>query len=158
MGFLIVMGGAVLVLGMVYSLWTWHIKRQAHGTGNWPHTEGMVETSFLYKHKRERREGPEWTYTPVVRYRYEVGGEMYTSKRLNVFPYYAKTFKDKWDAEAVATKYSEGKTVRVYYNPNTPGQAVLEIPKPRAHNAELWYGVTNMLCGIGVLVLGIVLS
>jgi hypothetical protein len=117
-----------------------------------------VKASFLYEHERKTFAGLVRSYTPVVHYEYVVDGTTYESKRRNFLPYPTKTYADRLAAEAVVTTHAPDKAVQVYYNPNNPRQAVLEIPKPRAHNAQIWYGVTNVLCGIGIMVLGIVLS
>lgn len=158
MGFLIVFGAGVFLMGLAYAVWTLVVKRREQGTGNWPHTEGRINASFLYEHERETGAGLIRSYTPVVRYAYEVDGQAYESARRNFLPYDAKTFENRMDAKAVVVTYAKDKVVPVYYNPHNPKQAVLEIPKPQAHNAELWYGMTNVLCGIGMLVLGIVLG
>lgn len=157
MEFLIVLGAGVFLLGLTYAVWTWLTKRRDQGTGNWPRTEGRVEASFLYEHERRTAAGVVRSYTPVVRYTYRVNGRAYESKRRNFLPDHTRTYADRLDAEAVVATYATGKQVEVYYNPNNPRQAALEIPKPRAHNAEIGYGVANVLCGIGVMVLGIVL-
>jgi hypothetical protein len=158
MEFLIVLGSGVFLMGLAYAVWIGVIKRRAQGTGNWPRTQGQVEASFLYEHQRQTAAGVIRSYTPVVRYTYRVNGQDYESDRRNFLPHDTKTFDNRLDAESVVVTYAEESPVPVYYNPHNPKQAVLEIPKPQAHRAELWYGVTNVICGIGVLVLGIVLS
>ncbi len=145
-------------MGLAYAVWTLVVKRREQGTGNWPQTEGRIQASFLYEHKRETAAGLIRSYTPVVCYEYGVDGQTYSSTRRDFLPYDTKTFARRLDAEAVVVTYAKDKVVPVYYNPHNPKQAVLEIPKPQAHNTELWYGVTNVLCGIGMLVLGIVLG
>jgi hypothetical protein len=159
MGFLIVFGAGIFLLGLAYAIWTLVVKRRDQGTGNWPRTEGRVTSSFLYEHERDTPQGIIRSFTPVIDYEYEVDGLMYASNRRNFLPRETKTYANRLDAESVIAKYTLDKdeTIPVYYNPNNPKQAVLEIPRPQAHNAELWYGLTNVLCGIGVMVLGIIL-
>lgn len=160
MGFLIIFGACVFTLGAAYAVWILVTKHRDRGTGNWPQTDGWVEAAFVYEHERETSEGIIRSYTPVVRYKYRLDGQTYVSKRRNFLPYDTQTFENRLDAETVVAKYTPDRTemIPVYYNPNNPKQAVLELPKPRAHNATLLYGVTNVLCGIAMIVLGIVLS
>ncbi len=79
-----------------------------------PKPEVRVHTSTSGKQRST-------TYTPVVRYRYEVGGDVYRSER--VFAMSSSTSRGK--ADALIAQYPVGRTVTVYYDPTDPGQAFL---------------------------------
>jgi hypothetical protein len=53
-------------------------------------------------------------------------------------------FKDT--VKAAAERYPVGRTVKVYYNPSNPSEAVLE--------PGLWYG-NFIFAGIGVVIIGV---
>jgi hypothetical protein len=61
------------------------------------------------------------TYSPVVRYRYEVGGNVYRSER--VFPLSATTSMRA--ANELIAQYPVGRAVKVYHDPADPGKAFL---------------------------------
>jgi len=63
------------------------------------------------------------TYTPKVRYRYEVDGETHTST--NVFPGGTPGRGDRGWAEEITSDYGAGDEVTVYYDPDEPGEAYL---------------------------------
>ncbi len=83
------------------------------------------------------------------------GDVAYESQQRNVSPDNTATFQAPEKAQAVVDKYPSGSSVRVFYNPANPKQAVLEVPRPAAHNAVMFYGVTNMVAGAIIIALGI---
>lgn len=157
MEFLIVLGSGVSLLGLAFLIWIAITKQREHGTPNWPSVKGEVLESKVVAFERETPEGIERTFTPLVKYRYTVGERSFTSADLNFLPDSTATYRVGAKAEAVVARYPAGSPVSVFYNPSTPGQAVLEIPRPAAHNAILFYGITNLVVGAAIIALGIVL-
>jgi hypothetical protein len=155
--FLIVLGSGAFLLGLALMIWITVTKRRGHGTPNWPKVEGYVLSATAVELERETSDGMVSTFTPIVRYEYEVVDTRYTSARLNFLSDEHRTFKDRRAAGQVVSKYPAGAAVDVFYNPANPKQAALDVPKPAAHNAVLTYGVTNMIAGALIISLGIVL-
>jgi hypothetical protein len=155
--FLIVLGSGVALLGLAFIIWIAVAKQRHYGTPNWPHVQGEVTASRVVPFSRETAHGRDHTYTTLLEYHYMVGGLPYSSKNRDFLPDAASTTRDLLKATRVVSRYPEGSSVRVYYNPANPKQAALEVPKPVAHNAVLFYGITNLVAGIIIAVLGIVL-
>ena len=157
MAFLIVLGGGAFILGLAYIVWIVVTKRHSQGTPNWPKVTGTVVRSRVYTFEHETSQGQERTYTPLVTYSYGVRGEVYTSAARDVWPYYRATTLNLQGAVSVISKYPDGSRVSVYYNPANPKQSLLEVPKPAAHNAVLYYGLANVIMGAAIVALSIVL-
>lgn len=157
MPFLIVLGSGVLLLGLAYVIWIILTKRRHQGTPNWPKVSGQIAKATVNVFEWETPGGLERSYTPLIHYFYEVDGQTYFATERNVYPYYTATYRDPLKAERVITRYAEGSTVPIYYNPANPKQSVLSIPKPAMHNAVLYFGLANILAGAIILALGIVL-
>lgn len=157
MEFLIVLGAGVSLLGLAFIIWIVVTKRREQGTANWPHVLGEIRESMVIPFEREMPRGIERTYTYVVTYEYVVDGEIYTASNRNFLPGIRATSLSLAKAETFVRRYPAGSWIPVYYNPANPKQAALEIPRPVAHNAVLYFGVTNLVLGIVIVALGIVL-
>ncbi|MCJ7736308.1 MAG: DUF3592 domain-containing protein [Anaerolineae bacterium] len=155
--FLIVLGSGAFLLGLALIIWISVTKRRGYGTPNWPTVAGHVLSSTAVELKRETSAGMVSTFTPIIRYEYEVEGLLHTSARLNFLSDEHRTFKERHAAGQVVAKYPIGASVDVFCNPANPKQAALDVPRPAAHNAVLAYGVTNLVAGALIIALGIVL-
>jgi len=155
--FLIVLGSGAFLLGLAYVIWISVIKRQGSGVANWPHVTGVVTQSVVTALDRETPSGVQRTFTPLIVYTYQVGEQAYVSQKRNVLPATTATFEMPAKADAVVARYPAGATVDVFYNPANPKQAVLEAPRPAAHNAVLFFGLANLVLGAAIIALGVVL-
>lgn len=155
--FLIVLGSGVFCLGVLVVSWILLTGRRGHGTPNWPRAAGEILNAKVVPFERETSDGIERTFTPLITYRYRVGDHTYTSKRLNFISDDTPTKRDRAAATSVVIRYPTGAAVKVFYNPANPKQAALEVPRPAAHRAVLLYGLTDVVMGLAILVLGIVL-
>lgn len=155
MEFLIVLGSGAFLLGLGVVIWIVVTKRRGQGEANWPSASGQVVSAKIVALERETPEGVVRSFTPVVHYIYTVGESAYESQQRNAYPDETATFAEPERAQAVVDKYRPGASVRVFYNPANPKQAVLEAPKPAAHNAVIFYGVTNMVAGAIIIALGV---
>jgi len=155
--FLIVLGSGTFLLGLALIIWISVTKRRGSGTPNWPTIVGHVLSATAVELEMETSDGLVSTFTPIIRYDYDVAGTLHTSARLNFLSDEHGTFKDRRAAGQVVAKYPIGASVDVFYNPANPKQAALDVPKPAAHNAVLYYGATNLVAGALIIALGIVL-
>lgn len=155
MEFLIVLGSGAFLLGLAFVVWISVTKHRGQGEANWPRVEGQVTSARVVALERETPEGMVRAYTPVIHYAYSIRGVAYESQQRNVSPDNTATFQAPEKAQAVVDKYPSGSSVRVFYNPANPKQAVLEVSRPAAHNAVMFYGVTNMVAGAIIIALGI---
>src|SRR5579883_2088052 len=117
----------------LFCLLAWLVMRQEGAESQrWPTTQGTVIEMRLTDHVD--RDGSR-DKNVSIRYKYVVAGKEYQGDRIGVGTSY--------DAEAAAKKYPERAQVTVYYNPQRPGDAVLETG---AGGTILWG-----LAGVGFL-------
>ncbi len=83
-------------------------------------TEGTILSSQV-THNTDSDGGP--TYGVAVSYKYFVGDREFTSER---YRYGSASTSDSGWARALVAKWSPGSTVRVFYNPAKPSEAVLQ--------------------------------
>ena len=94
--------------------------KRASESESWPSVEGYVVQSDVAAVRDEGRQ----IYRPVVRYRYEVGGERYEGSRIRWGA--LVEFRKFTRARTMLDKYRAGKAVAVHYDPKRPGVAVLQ--------------------------------
>ena len=85
----------------------------------WPAVEGVVIESTV----TAQREGRQ-LYRPVVRYRYEVGGERYEGSRIQWAG--SAGYRKYTRARRILDSYRSGHAIKVHYDPKSPGVAVLK--------------------------------
>lgn len=101
--------GAALVW---LSLW---LKLRSDQCLHWPSVTGRITESRVDDEHLEMMK-------PILRYHYEVGGQIYVGFRATFSGYgVSRTAMD-----AVVKPYDQGSMVRVYYNPRNPASAVLD--------------------------------
>jgi hypothetical protein len=98
--------------------------RAARESLTWPAVDGRVIRTSIQTERssRDSATAGSVTYRPVVVYAFSVNGATHEGQRVS-FGEYATA--DEADARRVVEEYSVGRTVRVYYQPDDPGQAVL---------------------------------
>jgi hypothetical protein len=122
-------------------------KRQADASQSWQATRGTVIESRIEKHTSTDGDGEESTsYTPVVLYKYTILEKEYTGDRIN----FGAKNTNRNPATQTVTRYKVGAQVMVYYNPDKPGQSVLE----RSSNS----GWLQILLGFALFIAGIYLA
>jgi hypothetical protein len=119
----------------------------AHASADWPTITGTVTESRL-KEDRVKQQGIEKvSYTPEVRYRYEVAGRPYSGYKIGQF---SGGYSEKGDAQAVLGRYQLNGQVKVYHDPNNPAEAILE---PGMATTDYFY----LAVGPGMLVFGAII-
>jgi hypothetical protein len=118
------------------------IMRQAAG---WPVTPGRIIASgvesYIDWHRDNSDRGPPRRYyKPSVVYRYEVNGHEYKGDRIATGLKISATIPAL--ADRAARRYPVGTAVDVHYNPQDPGESVLE-PHTRA-SYLLWIAAAGM--------------
>jgi hypothetical protein len=98
-------------------------KRQADTSQDWLGVQGKIIESRIEKRESTDYDGSSTThYTAIVRYTYSVMGEEFTGDRVA----FGIKAIDKNSANEIINRYPVDNTVMIYYDPNNPGQAVLE--------------------------------
>ncbi len=128
-------------------------KEKARQSLNWPRTSGRVIEARIAEHESEDEDGHVTsTYSPVVRYEYQVNGVAYTGNQLSVGSSVI-AISDRKKVQQTINQYPPGKLVMVYYNPQNPAEAALE---PRlTSKAELILGIIMIGVGLSILCLGV---
>jgi hypothetical protein len=157
MEILIVLGSGAFVLGLAFVVWIAVTKQRGQGTANWPHVKGQIVEAEIVSLERETPSATQRTFTRVVAYSYEVAGQSYRARNVDFLPDTSATYRSRDEAQASVSGYEAGSTVNVFHNPANPKQSALEVPKPTAHNAVLFYGVVNMVAGAIIIAIGILL-
>lgn len=106
----------------------YNIYRQVRST-HFAQTDGVITSSHL-THHRSSKGGT--TYGVAIRYMYRVNAVAYNSDR---FRYNAGSSSDSQWAHDAVSEHPAGATVRVYYDPQNPADAVLS---PGVNGSDLF--------------------
>lgn len=110
-----------------YSAW------EARAAERWPSTPGIIRDTHVGPEQQCHDEGGgditgdtrcERVYVGRVRYDYHVGGERYLGTRIALAETASETVED---ARQLVARYRPGASVTVRYDPESPGDAVLEL-------------------------------
>lgn len=117
----VVSAGAVLFL--LWGLATQCVDAiKTSEAADWPRAEGLVITSALVKGCKGNAQ-----FLPDVRYQYAVDGQTYIGRRI---AHGVQACGSDSSAAIALRPYPEGRRVPVFYNPQAPGDAVLEVRRP----------------------------
>jgi hypothetical protein len=118
--FTLVFGG----IGLGFFLKYLSSKRKAEASKSWPSTAGTIEASTITSSTSTDADGlSSTTYAPVVVYSYNAMGSSFHSRRVG---FGMEMSGSQSGAMNTMSRYPMGKIVPVYYNPENPGEAVLE--------------------------------
>ena len=149
-------GVITLFMGIVtFVPWTLNLSKSME-TKNWSTTGGVILTSEISSHQESERDSNGHyrmvTYYSVnIVYQYIVNGFNYSCSRVSYSTF--DSTSDHNEAQQLANKYSVGKNVTVYYNPNNPSEAVLETGSTNITYVFLILGVILTIAGIVFLYL-----
>jgi hypothetical protein len=139
---------AALGIGMVL----WGLSRRSKANAivgaarQWPTATGTMIATEVVKGGTNRNR----TYTPVVRYEYEVDGSKHVGDRVRAG---YLTFGWRATAERVLQLYPVGASVPVRYDPDDPGSSLLELETSSTPLMTAVGGVVLFLIGGGIVVL-----
>jgi hypothetical protein len=124
----------VFLWGAVSGIW------QGYRTHRWNTANGRILGIEIRSEGTGGRRS-QIVYKPFVSYRYEVGGETYSSSRITLKD---STFSDRKDAAEIGERYSEG-PIPVYYDPAAPEKSVLIPGTSSEHWKEFAGGLVALL-------------
>ncbi len=111
-------GIALIVLGV-------RTRKKTQASQSWSSTVGEITRAEVRTNISTDSEGDTtYSYVPSVEYVYQVEGTPYTGKAIAFGA--SRSYSNRTKAEAQLGKYPVGGRVTVYYNPENPGEAVLE--------------------------------
>lgn len=119
-------GLGFLLIGVVIFFAGLRDLHKAKASSGWPATQGVITATRV--RVDDRGESSE-SYHPEVTYTYSVLGMSYEGHRRIIGA--TRSYGNRRAAEAFLASYPVGKQVTVYYDPNKPGEAVLEAGTTR---------------------------
>ena len=91
----------------------------------WADVIGKIVESRIQSYNRRFAETTQTVYAPVVEYAYIVNAREFRNRTIGTNDLVEGSRKD---AEMIASRYSTDSSVRVFYDPENPGNAMLEKP------------------------------
>jgi Protein of unknown function (DUF3592) len=113
LGIIVVLIGTNVFSGIIRSLVS---KR-------WPRTSAQIVESTVYEDGADV--SPRWV--PEVVYRYKIGTETFTSRRIR---FLMPAMYQSEEASGIVDSYGLGRVVRVAYDPANPSESILEPGLP----------------------------
>lgn len=128
---------------------------QAHASAKWPHVPGQITHSEIRRRSGSigrRSEVYNVTYSPLIRYSYSVGGQVFSGERV-CFGIGGMAAGAQF-AQVYTERYPVGSSVPVYYDPSKPSSSVLDpgiskrafIPMAFGFSFAIGGGCLALLC------------
>lgn len=148
-GFALVLGGAGIVLIILY----FRNKSKAGESQKWPSVMGHAVNWDIKMDYYDDEDSSKLSYLPKITYLYQVGGETIEGHR---FAFGSEpSFPQRGKAEAFLAQFTSKTEFPVYYNPEKPGESVLNH-QMRSMTVGLVVGIILIilmvcfLCPIGI--------
>ena len=145
---------AILVFFLLWFLFCLYLigsylrkRRRARVSEGWAYCQGTVDSSMVREEVNREKDGLAIHYLPVVSYSYRVRGELYQNDKISFS--IKEGYRSSKKAEKITQKYSLGRAVTVYYDPDDPATAVLDRSVPR--NGLIWGIALAILWMVGVI-------
>jgi hypothetical protein len=144
--FVLVFGG-IGILVIVLSI---RSRKKAEVSLAWPSVSGKVLKAEVEQGESIADEDgmTRTIYYPSVEYEYEVGGQVFTGKKISFGA--TQTYSSNAKAAAELAQYPLGKPVPVYYDPADPGQAVL-VRKAKGSTLGMIVGIIFLLLSLCIV-------
>ena len=134
-------------IGIVIALFSYSAYKTSVESNSWPTIDGVIITSQIEQQTSTSGEGANKKTTvksvPKIAYQYQVGGQLYKNTKISFL-------SSSGNASRIVDQYPEGKTVRVYYNPDKPKQAVLVPGGPGLNVVPYFFAVVFILMGLAI--------
>ena len=145
-----------LALVLIAGAWLFHrlVSARADVAAHWPTAAGTVTASRYQETAETTTDGDTHVrYFANVAYRYVVGDRSFSSERIAFHG--IDTHTRLIDVQAIVDRYPAGATVPVHYNPDDPGEAVLEVRRPSRLTPLIVTatGLALLAVGVGVMIL-----
>jgi len=145
-----------LVVGIGVGIFGWLQLGKARASLSWPTADGVIMQSDVRRERRwvktgkHRRE--KITYKADVDYIYTVNGQEYSADRISYGGTHSSS--SRVTADQITSQYPRGKKVTVSYDPQDPGEAVLEPGVSIGVYGTLAAGVLIALVGVAAVIMG----
>lgn len=145
-----IIGSIILAIGVGVTIWGFSTLESAKESLSWPTVEGKVLQSDIERvrkissRRKKRKRKSRISYQANIFYEYSVKSNKYSSDKISFGDYSSSS---QSHARSIVNRYPKGKTVKVYYNPETPELAVLEPGVSWATYIPLGSGIFFILIG-----------
>jgi hypothetical protein len=135
----------MMLVGLGLIALTYPDIQASQDAASWPTTDGVVLSTFI----ETSSDGQGDSYSPHIVYEYHVNAIRYESNRIAL-----STFSSNLsEAQSYIDNYPIGSTVTVHYNPNDPGDAVLETQFDPMGYLGTIIGIVLVCVGAAILAL-----
>jgi hypothetical protein len=148
---MIVLSGLIALCGVGAVLYGLRQRQRQQASASWPSVQGRVLSAEIKRQvttSGNKARTREISYRPIVRYEYEVNGVRYESSRVAFGDVRGRTEED---VRQLLNQSMRAGSLRVFYNPQKPADAVLL-------NTEKSGIVAYMLVGAAMVIAGIVMG
>ncbi|HKL22488.1 MAG TPA: DUF3592 domain-containing protein [Tichowtungia sp.] len=137
-----------IAVGAAIAVWGFGVLKKSKESATWPAVEGTVVFSDVIRETKRSDGKRKVIYKAEVLYDYVVDGTAYSANKVS---FVQGGSSNPGPARQIATYYSAGKRVPVYYDPVRPDTAVLEPGVTWKSYLPLGGGLLFILAGVGVL-------
>jgi hypothetical protein len=147
LGIGLVFGFVFGLVGVIFLIVGLITRSKTQTAKSWPTAQGTIVSTELREHNDDDSESGSSTvlFEPVVMYSYQAMGVACSGKKIG----YGTDRLDRSSAQKKINQYPAGSRVTVYYNPENPSEAVLEV---NGTGSKVF-----LILGIVFLVLGVIL-
>ncbi len=133
-------------IGIIIALFSYNAHQIRTASKNWPTVDGMIIKSEIEQQTSTTGEGAEKKTEvrsyPKIAYQYQVGGKDFECTKISFV-------SPSGNASQLVSRYPKGKTVRVYFNPDKPKQAVLVPGGTELNIVPYFFAGAFILIGVG---------
>lgn len=145
-GLVLCISGPFLALGIVFIVVAINRRRKTQASQTWPVVQGVVVSAGVHESVNSSEDGPDtYSYRPKIIYSYQVGESAYQSDQYS----FGASNANRRSVEQTVARYTPGMAVSVHYNPEKPGEAVLQS---EAGGTNIFLIVGIILAVIGVMI------
>lgn len=157
----LVTGLPLLLLAGIFATRAWHGQRKVFAARKWPRTTGRVISATIEETTLRQRVGTStsryrWVkrYVPQIVYEFQVDGKIFRGTRV----YFGEVLfsSDTTSSQRVVEQFPIGSPVTVYYAPDHPEDAVLQLRV--GWGTRLAWGLAFGLLGVTAWVAWIIFS
>jgi len=112
---------------------------------NWPYTQGQIVKSKVHSYIKSDSDGSRRMYEPIIQTKYIINNEIKYTSKINVAGRVSSS--SSTGARNTVNKYTVGKIVNVYYNPEDITYAILETGVPTLTYATYYGSIVFMAIG-----------
>lgn len=143
------LGALLVVVGLIVFLIRRRSAAKQASSLAWPSCQGQVTRAVV---QSSRDKDDHVTYSAAIAYAYAVNGQSLSGDRVAWGG--RSSSSNAREAEAMVARYPVGSAVQVYYNPERPGEAVLEPAAKGGLRTLMIVAVSFVVVGVIFIAIG----